>query len=236
MSGSTLKIIACFIMLIDHTGAAILERYIIANNLYHGVLYQIDTVLRGVGRIAFPIFCFLLVQGLLHTSNRLKYFLSLLIFAFISEIPFDLALAGKPFDFSHQNVFFTLAIGLLVIWLWNYLESAELKLSAFVKTLLQLGGAVIGLAAGYFLKTDYNMFGVLTIIIMYATRIQYVLQALSGSLILTFMNLNEIYAFASIIPAYLYNGKRGMKLKYFFYLFYPVHLLLLWGIYTFLIN
>ena len=108
LSGSTLKLIAIVTMFIDHLGVVAFETQI-SNYM---VPYYI---MRLIGRLAFPIFCFLLVEGFFHTRDVKKYALRLLVFAFISEIPFDLAFNRQMFYWRHQNVFFTLFIGLLVI-------------------------------------------------------------------------------------------------------------------------
>jgi hypothetical protein len=131
ISGSTLKLIAIFTMLIDHTAATILEKTLMARGMgllnttdtvalaqfyaENGLIYAIYMIMRLIGRIAFPIFCFLLVQGFLHTRNVTKYAIRLALFAAISEIPFDLAFNNKILEYSHQNVFFTLLIGLLTL-------------------------------------------------------------------------------------------------------------------------
>ncbi len=129
IAGSTLKLIAMFSMLMDHIGAILLDRIMIQ----HGAMEVIDQqtfevfleanagvyytyqILRFVGRIAFPIFCFLLVQGFLHTRNLKKYLSRLFLFALISEIPFDLALPGRLFAWEYQNVYFTLFLGVLAL-------------------------------------------------------------------------------------------------------------------------
>ena len=123
-SGSALKWFAVLIMLVDHIGACLLEVFVLnyygvsplagrIDNLYFWL--SLDSVLRGIGRAAFPIFCFLLVEGAVHTRSPRKYLLRLASFALISEIPFDLALHNQPFYWGTQNVFFTLLAGLLVI-------------------------------------------------------------------------------------------------------------------------
>ena len=131
ISGSVLKMVAITTMLIDHLGAGLLLPLLslpptspLSTNdhgisfLFHRYLltYEFYSLLRITGRSAFPIFCFLLVEGLLHTSSRGKYLLRLLLFSFLSEIPFNLALFGGLRNANHQNVFFTLTIGLAVIW------------------------------------------------------------------------------------------------------------------------
>lgn len=88
-------------------------------------LYQTDMVLRGIGRVAFPIFCFLLVEGFLHTKNVWKYAGRLALFALVSEIPFDLAFQGEWLFMGYQNIFFTLLVGLLVMIAF---QTAEEKL------------------------------------------------------------------------------------------------------------
>ena len=124
ISGSTLKMIAIVTMVIDHIGAAVLARLLMVNGLgeldqtnadaimlwlsANGALYWTYTIMRMIGRVAFPIFCFLLVEGFLHTHDVKKYAMRLGLFALISEIPFDLAFSSKILEFNYQNVFFTL--------------------------------------------------------------------------------------------------------------------------------
>ena len=141
--GSTLKIIAMVCMLIDHTAAVLFDRILISRGLLDAVnasdggasflstgntavIYYADMIMRAIGRISFPIFCFLLIEGFMHTHDVKKYALNLGIFALVSEIPFDLAFAGKPFYLDYQNVFFTLFIGLvMMIFLQNRFKSAK---------------------------------------------------------------------------------------------------------------
>ena len=96
-----LKMIAITTMLIDHVGAVLLPQY---------------PILRIIGRIAFPIFCFLLVEGFMHTHDVIRYMTRIGLFALISEIPFDLLFYGRILDGTHQNVFFTLFIGLVMLY------------------------------------------------------------------------------------------------------------------------
>ena len=108
ISGYWLKLIAVISMLIDHTSAVILEQI--------PGLEAPAFFMRIIGRAAFPIYCFLLVEGFYHTRSRAKYAGRLFLFALISEVPFDLAFSRRMWDFSSNNVFFTLLFGLLVIW------------------------------------------------------------------------------------------------------------------------
>jgi len=220
LSGSSLKIIAIILMLIDHIGAVV---------LYHGYLlpnapiaegtpiydvYIFYQVLRFIGRSAFPIFCFLLVQGFLHTSNKRNYATRLFAFALISEIPFDIAIDNALISFRAQNVFFTLLIGFFVLWLMEKWSD---------KIYLQLFVVALGMGLAYLLRTDYSYWGILLISILYFFRTVLIVQTVAGSLSL----LWEAPAILSFIPINMYNKKRGISMKYFFYIFYPAHLLVL---------
>lgn len=231
ISGSTVKMVAVIAMLIDHIGAGVLGRYLVQSWSTGGAaavgvedpLYIAYTVMRLIGRLGFPIFCFLLVEGFGHTRSVPKYALRLLAFCIISEIPFDLLFSGKVLEFGYQNVFFTLLIGLLVMWGFRYLEETE-NLNGVVKVLgyiLLLGG---GAALAQFLRTDYGATGVVCILVLYIFRKKKAFQILAGCIAFAW----ELTAPLAFIPVGLYNGTRGWNMKYFFYIFYPAHLLILW--------
>ena len=207
VSGFTLKCIAMACMLVDHTGAVLFPQYI---------------QLRMIGRLSFPIYCFLLVEGAVHTKNILRYEIRLLAFALLSELPFDLAFYTRP-DFRHQNVFFTLFLGLLVVG--QYQKQRE-KLNSG----LTFAVAVACMAAAELLNTDYGAAGIIFILLFYALYERTVLKqaAFVGMNFLLYGFSVQIYAGFAALPMLLYNGKRGPSMKYFFYLFYPLHLL---GIY-----
>lgn len=125
LSGSTLKMLAMAIMLIDHTASFLLRHYPPAIAPWFQIgstTYSLYRVMRDVGRSAFPIFCFLLVEGFLHTHNRFKYGRNLLIFACISEIPWNFAQNGTLLYPDKQNVFFTLFLGYLAFCLVERFE------------------------------------------------------------------------------------------------------------------
>lgn len=285
ISGSTVKLVAIVTMFIDHFAAAVLARVLISGG-WTDQLYAIYQVFRMVGRLGFPIFCFLLVEGFDKTGSRVKYALRLGMFALISEVPFDLAFSAKTLEFGYQNVYFTLFLGLLALCAYDFLKKHKLPAVAawflcavgvvltgvFLKEyflanvqfestgsewvisiaicfwlviLLVLYGWRAGwdkmrlagtnlVALGLFmwmaelLNTDYAGMGVLTITVIYILRRSNVLAMAGGCAVLSLMALNELPAFFAIFPAAAYNGKRGLKLKYFFYAFYPVHLFLLW--------
>ncbi len=232
-SGFALKYIALTTMTFDHIAAVLLP--------YDSVFY---TVFRGIGRIAFPVYCFLLVEGYLHTSNRKAYFTRLLLFALISEIPFDMALFHFPsitapqILMSHQNVFFTLSFGLLVMERMDELWYKN-------RTLAFVWMAALGLFADI-LHFDYGMTGILVITILFLCKkhrpdIKPVFMAILAVLPLFSPSSISGLSVALAIPfLVLYNGRKGSPLpndqsfpgaKYLFYIYYPLHLFLIAIIY-----
>ncbi len=242
ITGSTIKMIAIIAMLIDHTAATILERVIVEQNL--NIMLDVAPVepiaviywiMRLIGRLGFPIFIFLLVEGLSHTGNQWKYLLRMLIFAFVSEIPFDLAFnlskeeicSGQILEFGYQNVFFTLTIGLAALIGIRAVENIELENTLKV-LIYYIGITIAGMELAILLKTDYGAIGVMAIVIMYMLRERKLLAVAMTCVILMFSSVLEVSAFLILLPVGAYNGKRGWKLKWVFYAFYPVHLLVLW--------
>lgn len=245
ITGSTLKIIAMITMLIDHIGATIVLQLVQRNsdnfdafgNVRMTGMVILYYVLRGIGRLAFPIFIFLLLEGFQYTHNRFLYIGRLLLFAIISEIPFDLAvnlstnsiLKGHVLEFASQNVFFTLAIGMIVL---TALEGLRvLQIDTILKTILIVGVTALGATLAYALHTDYGAIGVLAICAAYGFRNQKKeLQMAVPCIVLSVLNMSELCALADAGIVHFYNGKRGLKLKWVFYIFYPLHLLILAGI------
>lgn len=245
ISGSTIKIIAIVSMLIDHIGAGLLGRLLMKAGLMemmsssdlnvmmgwlaeNGALYYTYTAMRMIGRLGFPIFCFLLVEGFQRTHNVKKYALRLGIFALVSEIPFDLCFKGKFLEFTYQNVFFTLFLGLLTMIAFDWISKKEWaaneSLNRVVKVIFSAAALAVGAGVAHFLKTDYAATGVICIMVLYVFRKRKPLQITAGCVAF----LWEVTAPLAFIPIGFYNGQRGLKMKYFFYAFYPVHLLLIW--------
>lgn len=224
LSGTALKLAACITMLIDHIGASCIEAT-------YGVAYrtppqivQLDLVLRLIGRLAFPIFCFLAVEGFLHTHDVKKYVRRLLLFGLLSEVPFDLAFFRTPFAPQHQNVYWTLALGVLAMAGLKRFEK-ETGLPGWQGLVWAGGCAALALAA----NTDYHAIGVLIICTLYLTRADRKRQCLAGALLFLF----ELTAPLAFVLIWFYNGQRGAcspLQKKAFYWFYPVHLLVLAGI------
>ena len=234
LSGTALKYIAMATMLADHIGAVLLERIVyyrgnleqvamLMTSQWGDTLYWLWRMLRTVGRIAFPIYCFLLVEGFLHTHDVKKYAMRLGLFALLSEIPFDLAFSSKILEFNYQNVFFTLFIGLLTMIAYRAVEEKEEWGQAW-KVILYILIVAAGMALAYFLKTDYAEKGVFCIMVLYIFRKKKMWQLIAGCASFIW----ETPALFGFIPIAFYNGTRGWKMKYFFYIFYPAHLLILY--------
>lgn len=204
INGFTLKCIAMVCMLIDHTGAVLFPQY---------------RILRIIGRLAFPIYCFLLVEGAMHTRNIRKYELRLFLFALVSEVPFDLALFGR-IHWEHQNVFFTLFLGVVTIDLAKRYKN---KIMIFIF-------AIVAILLAEFLHTDYSGSGIVFIVcyyLMYERKIFRHLMFAVENILLYGISIQS-YASLAALPMMLYNGRKGPSLKYFFYVFYPLHLLILY--------
>ncbi len=215
LDGTVLKLIACLSMFIDHLGAV----------CFSGMMG-----FRIIGRLAFPIYCFLLVEGAVHTRNMKKYILRMGIFALISEVPFDLAFYHRLVYTGHQNVFFTLGLGLLAIWFLEH-PIEQLDIPDVLYKLLVIIAA--GLIAEFF-NTDYGFTGIAVICIFYYLRGQPQLKYPIAVILLAAMGGVEVYAVLALIPILLYNGQRGRQTKatqYGFYIFYPAHLLLIAALY-----
>ena len=229
LSGTALKGIACVTMLIDHIGASCLENGFLSASAAPAGLAALDLVLRLIGRLAFPIFCFLLVEGFVHTHDVKKYIGRLLLFGVLSEVPFDLAFFRTPFDPSAQNVYWTLALGVLAMAGLKRFEK-ENGLPGWQGLVWAGGCAALALAA----STDYNAIGVLIICALYLTRTNRKRQCLVGALLFMF----ELTAPLAFVLVWFYNGQRGAcspLQKKAFYWFYPVHIALLAGVTNFLL-
>lgn len=206
VNGFTLKLIAIITMMIDHIGA---------------IIYPEIILFRIIGRISFPIFCAFVAEGAYYTSNIRRYELRLLLFAFVSEVPFDLAFHNAPMEPSSQNVFFTLFLGLVCI---DILQKSENRTRFILICFIIL--------FAQFTYCDYGAFGVLLILIFYRFR----QERIKAQSIFILFNLAywgigvQAYAGLASVFLMLYSGKHGPRLKWFFYLFYPLHLLILWWI------
>ncbi|MBR0474712.1 MAG: hypothetical protein IJJ19_06885 [Erysipelotrichaceae bacterium] len=222
LSGSGLKMIAVITMIIDHIASVFLRsnQTMIFTFIGNGV--NLYTAMRFIGRISFPLYCFLLVEGFIFTSDRKKYGLRLLVFALISEVAWDLE-HFNGFSLSSQNVYFTLLLGYLGLNLLENINKTSLTLTKGLMMLALIALSVIG-------KSDYGISGFGFIIMLYVLRTQPLFQAIVGSCFLS----SRWQAGFAFIPINLYNGERGFintRLKsIIFYLIYPVHMLILYYI------
>ena len=174
LSGTALKRIACLSMLLDHIGASLLENGLFKQGAFWPGDVQLDGVLRLAGRLAFPIYCFLLVEGFLHTHDFKKYALRMLGFALISEWPFDWAFFSGVY-WGHQNVYFTLLLGLLAMKALDTYQTTE-----GMPALKGIFGAAACFLAAALLHCDYDVLGLALILALYMTRKDKRAQCIAG--------------------------------------------------------
>ena len=215
-----LKLLAMVTMLIDHMGAT---------------LFPYALWMRCVGRLAFPIFCFLIAEGCAHTRDKKRYAARLLGFAVLSEPAFDL-MHGVWFTMDYQNVLWTLLAGALICWCVDWALRKKTP-AAFLLT----GAAV---AAAFCLLelagTDYRGWGMLLVVLFYGVRrvsCGTVVKRTAQAVGLAVFSIGimggvsiELWSLAALLPLWLYNGRRGYSnraVQYGFYAFYPVHILIL---------
>ena len=217
MTSFILKIIGIITMFSDHFGDSVLCRFSFFNL---------------IGRIAFPIFAFQAVQGYIHTKNLKKHILKLFVFACISQIPFMLFLSTFTNSFA-LNIFFTFLLGMIALFLY---EKSKHKIIGF---LLVIFVSILGEV----LQVDYGAFGILLMFVFYffkEKKLQMTLCTIAlcfAKYIPNIITIPSLYfhylscaTFTSLSLCFIlfYNQKEGPKAKYFFYIFYPLHLTLLY--------
>lgn len=233
LSASALRVLAMLTMLLDHMWATV-----IPGNFW----------MTCVGRLAFPIFAFQIAEGFFHTSDRRRYMKRLLITALIAEIPFDLVQGGTILYPFHQNTIFTLILGL---WAIQIIDAARAEPSA--RGWLRCSGKLLGIwLLALVGMVDYGWKGVATVVMFYLCRnfrgarlCQLAAMVVLHSLLMegqVFPLFGGAYslpvqslAILALIPIWLYNGKRGFggkPFQYAAYLFYPLHLLILYLIFS----
>lgn len=221
MNSFVLKIIACVCMFCDHFG---------------DVVFGNTTFLNYIGRFSFPVFCFQIVQGYIHTRDVKKYITRLGIFALVSQVPFML-FYHMVFDSFAINVIFTLLFGLLSILIYDKYN--------------KLAGICSGFLLGSIAEIchfDYGFFGVFIIFMFYLLRdkkiamsivfvisviVKYLIPLIQNNIPILYLFFGTKYSFLmyftcfAIIPILLFNGQKGKDAKYLFYIFYPTHLFVL---------
>ena len=213
LSNFDLKIIAIITMTIDHIGA---------------IMYPNIDIFRIIGRVSFPIFAFLLVEGFNHTSNKLKYFLRLILFAIITQPIYD-----YTFNNHELNILFTFALSFLLLSSLEFIKKIISKYSKGIenylyKTVFYSLIYILFTLFSIILNVDYQALGISLVFIFYLVPNLY-LSFLLYLLAVTFLATNTIqfYSLLSFLFIYMYNGEKGKNIKYFFYLYYPLHLLIL---------
>ena len=230
VSSLTLHILAMAFMLCDHIWATLVAG---------------QDWLTCVGRLASPIFAFLLVEGFFHTRDLRRYVLRLLLLALLSEIPFDLAISGLLIDLGYQNVLWTFCIAAAALWAMEALRRLQIPLP-----LAALCAGAAGYLLGEALQSDYFGPGVLTVLVFALCRQWHIgrLPELAAMLVINGWLLPsadmtlwgvtlpvELLATAALLPIWLYRGRQGPHgpwLRWVWYGFYPAHLLVLWLIDT----
>ena len=231
LTANMLRVIAVLFMLSDHIWATYMS---------------FGDWMTYIGRMAFPIFAFQIAEGFVHTKNVKKYILRLLGFAVITEIPFNLFYSSRTFNPYHQNVLFTLLLGLFAIMLIDGLKKDK-SVKNIAKTVALLLIIVVASVIGF---VDYGIHGVLMVVMFYLFR-DFPFAWLAQLLGMVAINIiffegqvipfeffgkafeipTQGFAVFSLIPIWLYGGKKGISnkiLQYGFYAFYPVHMLILY--------
>lgn len=204
LNATHLKIIAMVLMLIDHSGF---------------ILFGDNAYMRMIGRLSFPIFAFCTSESLKHTHDIKAYMKRLFIFAFISSIPYSLV-------HNNFNVIWTFLFASVCVFAIN-----KEKFNKGAKIFI----VIIILCLSELLKTDYGAYGILTVLVFYMFGNS--LQSYIGLLILTICfggdNI-QLWCMLSVFILMFYNNKKGRGMKYLFYIFYPLHLFILWAIHNLL--
>ena len=257
-----LKIFAALTMLIDHAALTLVYAKMAKFPEYLNLIFSTDataeqlqaipadylslysaySVMRLVGRIAFPLFAFLLYEGFMHTSDYKRYLLRVGICALVAEIPFNLIVTnaapiygwdtnGASFFFpQYQNTVFTLFIGLLMLYGMKRFETTEILPKAVMKQMFgHLLCVILACILSVVCRTDYSYIGIMFIAVLYYFRNSKKMQIIFGCVIFLSTGLN-VASLLAFVPIAMYNGTiiRSQKFKYFFYIFYPAHLLVLY--------
>ena len=220
LSGNQLKILAAIFMTIDHAAFYLLND---DSPIYY--------VLRGIGRLAFPMFAFFIAEGCVHSKNRLKYLLTMAVFAVGAEIVYGIV------NVPYMSVFMTFTLGIIAVYIYDgytkIFENGEYIQAFMYFMLLIIYLAAVLFVNGFVKEFEYGFGGILIILLCYVFKNKMmkmtaytfgnIFVAISSS-----MPILQLCSIASVPLMLLYNGKRGKrKMKYFFYIFYPAHVLII---------
>ena len=244
-------------MVLDHVSRIVLTNGIMTHASYSqisdeqwAILSQASDVLHVLGRIAFPLFCFLIVEGFLHTHDIKKYLRNMLVFAIITEPIYDFVQTGQLFDLRQQNVMCELLLSLV---LFDYSGKDTKSLQNRKRYIAETALIVLTALAAEYTKLDGGVYGILLVAAFYLfhdSKAKMFFAAVCAVLLSSchivgggfefatanVFNPDVAAAVVSLLLINLYNGKRGLKLKYFFYIFYPAHLALLYGVSLIVLN
>ncbi len=232
LTGFDLKRLAVISMVIDHIGSFLLGAMLIpyknggtlvvdqSSPISLWRIMQAQEVCDILGRAAFPIFCFLMVEGFLHTRDRVGYALRMGLFALISEIPYDLVQFHTPFSLRLQNVMFTLTVGIFTLLAVSWAEERWRK-TPWLRWGAVIGLTAAGMALALLVRGEYVFLGVLAAVLLYLLRNKGYLRVAGLAPLLVV----SPWVLLAAPPILLYNGERGRGSKWFFYVFYPVHFL-----------
>ena len=218
-NGAQLKYMAFLSMLLDHVNNALITPYLDGK----GPLLHVSNVLSILGRVAFPLFMFFLVEGFFKTRSRKKYLINLLIFGILSEVPFDLFTSRELFNKSWNNMMFTLALSLATIWIVDEMKGRLAKKSKALWYGASVLVVAVMCAVAMFFSLDYDYHAIIVAYLFYIFYEKPLYGAALGYLSI----IKELYSVLGFAATLTYNGERGKQYKWLNYAFYPVHLLIL---------
>ena len=229
LSCNVLKTLACIFMFIDHIGYGVVHNYLIKHAMdidpaRYTTLNNVYEVCKGIGRLAFPIFCFFIVEGFIRTHDVKKYLLRLGIFAAISEVPFDLGLFGSLWKDDHQNILITFFIAILMLLCIRYIEQNVLGLSVAVVWFVKICAIIAFSDLAFVLHTDYSWKCMLLAAVLYFMRSAGPVSLICGAAATSW----EKYAPISFVLLYFYDPSIRPRFKYAFYAFYPLNFVIVW--------
>lgn len=219
LNGAQLKYMAFLSMLLDHVNNALITPYLDGK----GPLLHVSNVLSILGRVAFPLFMFFLVEGFFKTRSRKKYLINLLIFGILSEVPFDLFTSRELFNKNWNNMMFTLALSLATIWIVDEIKGRLEKKSKALWYGVSVLVVAFMCAVAMFFSLDYDYHAIIVAYLFYLFYEKPLYGAALGYLSI----IKELYSVLGFAATLTYNGERGKQYKWLNYAFYPVHLLIL---------
>ncbi len=234
LTADWLKNFACIVMLIQTIGVVVIEKGIINLDKYTQVglsqamaednhlmfMAGVGSIMQLVGGLAVPIFAFLLVEGFLNTSDYRKYLLSIIIIALVSEIPYDFAMSRSFFDWSSQNTMVSVCICLFMLYFLQ-MFSGRKEVWRYVIQFIIVFCAVLWVTL---FKAQYGLCMVLLVAVFYLLYARHILKTVIGVIV----SLLYVTGPLSFYIIWCYNGQRKNKIpKYIYYIFYPLHLLVL---------